>query len=87
MTPGTRPDGTRCLRGELSRSLTTTDHKGQRHYPAGTPITLIRNPKGDSYSLLATLPDEPDAPRAIAAELQREIASVTDREREIAIPF
>ncbi|MEX2171535.1 MAG: hypothetical protein WD851_19605 [Pirellulales bacterium] len=59
LEPSTRADGSKCLRGELSRALTTIDHKGgTRHYPMGTPIMLVKNPKGGSYSLLATLPDE-----------------------------
>jgi hypothetical protein len=81
LSPGTKADGTRCVKGELSRSITTTDHKGgQRHYPPGTPIMLVRNAKAGSYSLLATIEDP-------AADLQNEIDCITEDERATACPF
>ena len=58
LEPGSRRDGTRCLRGQLPRDVTTTDQEGNdRTYPAGTPIMLIKNRDG-TYRLLAVLQDE-----------------------------
>lgn len=82
LEPSTKADGGKCLRGALSRSITTTDHHGgTRHYPQGTPLVLVKNPKGGSYSLLAQLPD--DAPD----DLRVESDSISQWEREHASPF
>lgn len=76
LAPSTKADGARCLRGELSRALTTTSAGGtQRHYPAGTGLVLVKNASG-SYSLLATLPDP--EPEDFARERAEILASEPD---------
>ena len=62
LTPGQTRDGSRVLRGELARDVTTVDEAGhERRYPAGTALVLRRG-KGETYSLLALLPDDPPEP-------------------------
>lgn len=76
--PDTKQDGTRCLKGQLSRTITTTASDGaERIYPAGTDLVLTKHANG-SYSLLAMVDD---------GGLQREIDSITPRDRETASPF
>ena len=59
LTPATKADGGRCLKGELSRQIVTIDEHGNRRtYPAGTPL-ILKKGKADVYSLLAQLPDDP----------------------------
>lgn len=66
LAPGTKADGTRCLKGELTHELRTTNAEGvERTYPAGTRLVLSK--RGDRYQLLAlvaesdALPPEPSA--------------------------
>lgn len=59
LTPGTKADGTRCLKGKLSRAIVTSDSAGvERRYPAGTPLVLSKGRDGQTYSLLAILSDD-----------------------------
>jgi hypothetical protein len=71
LEPGTRSNGGKCLRGRLNREIVTRDRHGtERVFPTDTPIILVKNPKGNSYSLLAQLADPADDFRGELAECQ-----------------
>ena len=80
--PDTKADGSRCLKGQLTRALTTTASDGSpRTYPSGTKLVLVKNERSGSYSLLAHLPDD------VPDDLRVESDSISRWEREHAVPF